>query len=86
MTDTPIAQLPYFYIQCEMQDVADSPQLPMQSSRDLPASAPLELAKLLHSCELAISDDDRAPLIELGGWMLQLHSLLEGDRATGAVA
>lgn len=86
MTDTPIAQLPYFYIHCEMQDVADGPQLPAQNLRGLPAAVTLELAKLLDACELFISDEDRARLIEFGGWMLQLHSHLEGDRSAGAVA
>ena len=86
MTDTPIAQLPYFYIHCEMQDVADGPQLPAQNLRDLPAAVTLELAKLLLACELSISDEDRARLVEFGGWLLQLHDQLEQDAVMPSAA
>lgn len=72
MTPDETQKLPYFPIHSEMLDVANGPQRPINQLCDAPLATAMEIAKLLHKYELSIVDEDRALMIEYGGWLLQL--------------
>ncbi len=69
--DTPGAH-PFFYIHCEMQDVANAADPDDARINSSPCAAAVELARILHRFELEIGDEDRARMIEIGGFLVRL--------------